>query len=100
MPVLSAVPAGAAAAAKTDQCRYPLREDHGGRFLRRLALAPDGTGDFPALLALFALLVILAFIDLDTQTLPDALDAYAVRLAATFASPGSGTTGVRPSLAR
>ena len=49
------------------------------------------------LLVLFALLVILAFIDLDTMTLPDSLTlpALALALAATFVyEPGSGLPGL------
>lgn len=81
---------------KPISARYPLVEliMAGGFFAIawRWPLTEYGATFLP-LLALFALLVILAFIDLDTQTLPDALTlpALLVALAATFVyAPGSG----------
>ncbi len=56
----------------------------------------------PLLMALFALLLILTFIDLDTLTLPDALTlpALAVALAGTFVyAPGSGLPDLGAALA-
>lgn len=81
---------------KPISARYPLVEliMAAGFFTIAMVWPVTGHGlTFLPLVALYALLVILAFIDIDTYTLPDALTlpAFLLALAATFVySPTSG----------